>query len=317
MAERDWIDQLDRALDRLLAGGAPEARDTPAGEMVRLAAILCDSPREDFRIRLRNELLNAKKENKMTATATHIPAGFRTVTPYLHPPRAAEFIDFVKKAFDAEEKLRVPTPDGRIMHAELKIGDSVLELGEATPMPAALHMYLPDADTVYQRAIDAGAVSLHPLTDQPYGDREGSVRDPFGNNWYIATHKQGASFVPEGLHTITPYLHTVGAPALLEFLEKAFGADTRERYEADGRIVHAKVRLGDSVIELSEAHGQWGPMPQALHLYVEDADAVYRRALDAGATPDYAPADTPYGDRGSGVTDAFGNKWYIHTRMRL
>ena len=327
MAERDLIEQLNQAVDGLLSasGSAPPPGDTPLGEMVRIAARLRDLPSEEFRSRLRAELSNvSKKEKKVTAATTYIPKGFRTVTPYLHPERGAQFVEFLKQAFGAEEKLRVNTPDGRIMHAEMTIGDSVVELGEATPMPVALHMYVPDADAVYERALAAGATSLYPMTDQPYGDREGSVKDPSGNNWCIATHKAGASYVPEGMHTVTPYLLTRGAPALIEFLEKAFAAQVAERHESpSGSVVHAKLLIGDSAVEVSEAavelneaQGQWLPMPAALHLYVEDADAVYQRALDAGATSDISPRDTDYGDRSSGVTDPFGNHWFIHTHLR-
>jgi PhnB protein len=316
MAERDLIEQLNHAVDGLLSslGAVPALGDTPLGEMLRMADYLRVLPIEEFRLRLRAELVSRRE--KTVTTTTYIPKGFRTVTPYLLVERGAQFLEFLKQAFGAEEKVRMTTPDGRIMHALMAIGDSVIEFGETTPMPVALHLYVPDADAVYEHALAAGAASLHPMTDQPYGDREGSVRDPFGNNWYIATHKAGPSYAPEGLHAITPYLHTKGAPALIEFLGAAFGAQVEYRYEAEGRVVHAKVRIGDSVVELSEAHGQWQPMPAVLHLYVEDADAGYQRALDAGATSDITPRDTDYGDRSSGVTDPFGNRWYIHTHLR-
>ena len=252
----------------------------------------------------------------MATPAKYIPEGFRTVTPYLLIQRTDQFIDFLKRAFGAELKARVPRPDGRVMHAAVRIGDSVLEMGDpGHDLPVALHMYVPDVDAVYERALSAGATSLHPLTNQDYGDREGSVRDPFGNNWYIATH-QGASYAPEGLHTVTPYLHVAGATDLIEFMQKAFGATEKERYsDPDGRVAHAKVLIGDSMIELSEAHGQWGPMAAALHLYVPDADAVYHQALAAGAVSEIAPHDAEYGDRSSGVVDPFGNHWYVHTKL--
>ena len=325
MAERDLIEQLNQALDVMLSrtGAAPAPGDTPIAEMVRIAAGLRDFPGEEFREHLKSELADAARamilkarEEKAMIAATYLPQGFRTVTPYMHVRGAAQFIDFLKQAFGAEEKFRYNTPEGTIMHAEILVGDSMMEMGDTDPLPMALHMYVPDADAVYRSALAAGATSERAPVDQPYGDREASVKDPFGNRWYIATH-QGGSYVPEGLHTITPYLHPKGTPAVIDFLKKAFDAEVVERNESpDGTVVHAKVRIGDSMVEMGEAHGQWQPLPSVLHLYVPDADTVYQRALDAGATSKSEPRDTPYGDRSSGVTDPFGNIWYIHTHLR-
>ncbi len=83
----------------------------------------------------------------------------------------------------------------------------------------------------------------------------------------------------------------------------------------DGTVAHAKLQIGDSLLEMSEAHGQWQPMPCAIHLYVSDADAVYRQAIEAGATSMTAPSDTSYGDRYAAVRDPQGNQWYIATRL--
>jgi uncharacterized glyoxalase superfamily protein PhnB len=119
------------------------------------------------------------------------PEGFSTVTPYLVVNGADKLIDFLKAAFEAEEKLRVPTEDGKIMHAEVRIGDSVIELGDAnerySAMPVSLHVYVPDSDAVYARAIKAGGTSIDPVMDKPYGERSGGVLDPCGNQWWIAT----------------------------------------------------------------------------------------------------------------------------------
>jgi PhnB protein len=114
------------------------------------------------------------------------------VQAYLHPLRAAPVADFLKRAFGAEESGRYASPDGVIHHTTVRIGDSNLEMGEAhgpyQPMPTTFYLYVPDADALYARALQAGAVSVHPVADQPYGDRSGGVKDPFGNTWYIATH---------------------------------------------------------------------------------------------------------------------------------
>jgi uncharacterized glyoxalase superfamily protein PhnB len=179
------------------------------------------------------------------------------------------------------------------------------------PTPTGLHLYVPDADQVYRRALEAGAESLHAPVDQPYGDREAGVRDVAGNHWYIATHQTGGH-VPAGLGTVTPYLHPRGAPALIEFMKQAFGAEELEVHRSpEGTVVHAKVRVGGSVIEMGEAHGQWQPMPTMFYLYVDDVDACYRRALAAGATSQEAPALQPYGERRAAVRDAFDNQWYL------
>src|SRR5438309_4932584 len=182
-------------------------------------------------------------------------------------------------------------------------------------MPTSIHLYVPDADAVYQQALRAGAASVNAPVDQPYGDREAGIKDSFGNFWWIATHK-GSSYVPEGMHTVTPFLHPKGAPAVIEFMKNAFGAQEVDRYESEGVVHHAKVRIGNSMIEMGEAHGPYQPMPTTFYLYVEDVDAAYRRALGAGATSTGEPADQSYGARNAGVKDPFGNQWYIATHIK-
>lgn len=254
-------------------------------------------------------------------TATHIREGFHTITPYLVVRGAARLIEFLQQAYDGEELFRMPKPDGTLMHAEVRVGDSMIELGDATeqhqPMPAALHLYVPDADVTYKRAVEADAVPLYQPMDMPYGDREGGVRDPAGNQWYVATHQRTESYIMPGLRNVTPYLHPEGAGRVLEFLKQAFGAEESlcER-NPDGTIMHAKIRIGDSIVEMGEAHGSIAvPMPATFHLYVEDADAVYRRALEAGATSLREPRVEEYGERRAGVRDPAGNAWYVATHL--
>ncbi|MDY0042148.1 MAG: VOC family protein [Desulforhabdus sp.] len=121
-----------------------------------------------------------------------IPEGFHTITPLLSVKGAARLIDFLAAAFGAEELYKLPTADGSVMHAELKIGDSILMLGEAmegfSTMPASLYLYVPDVDAVYRAALDAGGESLEAPTDQFWGDRVASIKDFAGNRWWIATH---------------------------------------------------------------------------------------------------------------------------------
>ncbi len=129
-----------------------------------------------------------------------IPDGYHTLTPYLIIKGAAEAIDFYKRAFDANELFRVPGPNGVLMHAEIKIGDSIIMLADEFPQmdalgpktiggsPVGLMLYLPNVDEVFHRAIAAGAKELRPLQNQFYGDRSGTVEDPFGHKWTISTH---------------------------------------------------------------------------------------------------------------------------------
>ncbi len=126
-----------------------------------------------------------------------IPEGYHTVTPFIVAEGTAKLIDFIKQAFGAEEIERLAAPDGTVMHAEIRIGDSILMLGESQgewkPMPAALYVYVTDADATYARALGAGATSLKEVADQFYGDRNGSVRDAWGNVWSIGTHIEDVS----------------------------------------------------------------------------------------------------------------------------
>lgn len=132
-----------------------------------------------------------------------IPPGFHTVTPHLIVRDAAKAIEFYKKAFGAEEICRMPVPDGRLMHAQLKIGNSMIMLCDEFPehecglspqslktAHATMHIFVEDVDKAYQRAVDAGANAVMPPMDMFWGDRYGRLVDPFGQPWSIATHKE-------------------------------------------------------------------------------------------------------------------------------
>jgi PhnB protein len=130
-----------------------------------------------------------------------VPKGFHTVTPYLVVAGAASLLDFLKSAFDAKELERHSRPDGVVMHAQVQIGDSIIMLGDPTgaehewqkPLKAALYLYVSDCDRMYQNALRAGAKSLQEPADMFYGDRHGGVVDAWGNQWWIATHKEDVS----------------------------------------------------------------------------------------------------------------------------
>jgi PhnB protein len=131
--------------------------------------------------------------------ANPIPAGFHTLTVHLIVKGAAQYIDFLKRAFNAEELNRAAGPDGRLMHATVRIGDSMVMLADHFPefgaapiaegdWPIRLSLYVPDANAAWAQALAAGCTVLFPLTDQFWGDRYGQVKDPFGFGWAIAQH---------------------------------------------------------------------------------------------------------------------------------
>ncbi len=139
-----------------------------------------------------------------------IPEGYHTATPYLIIKDAAKAIEFYKKAFGAKEMMRMSQPDGRIGHAEIKIGDSPImladefpEMGARSPQslggsPVSILLYVADVDAFAKQAVTAGAKVVRPIKDQFYGDRSGSFEDPFGHQWHIATHVEDVA--PEEMH---------------------------------------------------------------------------------------------------------------------
>lgn len=134
-----------------------------------------------------------------------IPKGYHSLTPYLLLRDAARAIDFYRRAFDAVEIMRLPGPDGRIGHAEVRIGDSSLMMADETPdgrfrgpqslggVSSSLLLYVRDCDAIFARAVAAGATVMRPVADQFYGDRSGTITDPFGHVWTIATHVRDVS----------------------------------------------------------------------------------------------------------------------------
>jgi len=141
----------------------------------------------------------------MSGKVKPIPDGYHTATPYLVVKGAAKAIEFYKNAFGATELMRMAGPGGGIMHAELKIGDSIIMMGDEDPKRGirgpeslggssmSLYLYVDDCDKVFNQAVGAGATATTPLKDQFYGDRNGAIKDPFGHSWHIATHKEDVS----------------------------------------------------------------------------------------------------------------------------
>ena len=136
----------------------------------------------------------------MPAKVNPIPEGYRTVTPYLIIRDAARAIEFYVKAFGAKEVMRMPLPDGKLAHAEIQIGDSMIMMADENPewgarspqalngTPVGVFLYVPDVDATFQRAVDAGATPTMPPSDMFWGDRYGKLKDPFGHEWSVGTH---------------------------------------------------------------------------------------------------------------------------------
>jgi uncharacterized glyoxalase superfamily protein PhnB len=326
MSEQFFIDQLDEAIDGIIASSEAitlSGATQTITDLARLAGLASDLrllPRESFKSQLKDELRRSAQMTRTSTTKTgktrgQARPGEHTITPYLTVKRAEELVEFVKQVFGGVELFRTTGSAGGL-HAEVIIGDSKLMIGgyeTVEEKPTALHLYVPDADTVYQRALAAGATSLEEPVDQSYGDREAGVKDPSGNVWWIATHKLGPvdTYIPEGLRPVTPFLHPIGAPGLIEFMKRAFDAQEISRHQSpEGVIHHATVAIGDSMIEMGEAHGDAQPMPPALFVSVEDVEESYQRALRAGATSLQEPANQAYG-RTAWVKDAWENVWYL------
>jgi PhnB protein len=279
---------------------------------------------EEMSVEEMHRRMNAgQPEPTKQPTVPPVPKGFRTVTPYPVVQDAAALIDFVKHTFGAEEIYRSIGGAGGI-HGEVRIGDSMMMLGGGGPglawkgesKPEAFHVYVPDCDAAYERALQAGGTSLAKPTDQSYGERSATVVDAGGNYWYIATFK-GDNYKWEGAPDLQPSLHPLRSEPVISFLKRAFDAEEVGRYATpDGVIHHATLKIGDSHLELGDAHGPYQPMPGMYYLYVPNCDDVYRRALAAGATSVSEPIDHPYGDRSGAVRDAFGNEWWIATHIK-
>ena len=183
----------------------------------------------------------ARETAEETASKTDpVPKGFRTVTPYVVVPDVHAEIDFIKDVFGAEGQVHGLGSQGGF-HAEYKIGDSMLMIGGggkgssgAALRIGSAYVYVENVDATYERAVQAGAVSLYAPMDQPYGDRDAAVQDAGGNHWYMGTRK-GEVHVPEGATDLMPYLHPRGAPKMLEFLKAGIRGCGNGRASVAGR----------------------------------------------------------------------------------
>jgi len=314
------IDQLEFAVEKMLRGERVMlAPDSVMGALMGIASDLRDLPRQSFLARLGQQL--GEEGELMLATENQVREGYKTVTPYIVVKQISALADFLKNGLGAEQTYRSDqTGSGGGYHYEFRLGHSMLMAGGAPnysgeEIKPSLHYFVANVDEAYRRALEAGATSLHAPVDQPYGVREASVNFA-GVDWYLSTpmkDEQGHETL--GVGDLAAYLHPKGADEYIAFLGRAFGAETMELYRepaGTGPIVHAKLRIQDSIVELGEAHGQYQPKPTMLFLYVNDADAWFDRAVKAGADVATPMGNLPYGRTGA-VKDAQGNLWHVCT----
>lgn len=342
-------EQLDRAIQALLTPGDPSVRENgfvvpggnERGEIAALAATVSSLkglPSSEFRSRLKTDLErsatmasptkaspNIESAAKIAKVAGRIPEGYGTVTPYLSVRDVDSLLDLVQNAFGAVITEKRTTPRG--IHVEARIGNSMLMMGgpsahapglaeSHTAYPVAIHLKVDDVDSVYAKSLARGATSLGAPQDHEYGERGAAVKDSNGNFWYLAQPMAGSHYLPE-MGDVTLYLHPRNSSDFIRFIERAFGAAELMRAgDPGGPVHHAKVRIGDSVVEMSDARDQYPNMPAMIYMYVEDVDAWYNRAIAAGATSNTVPAMLPYGDYVGSVDDPFGNRWYMSAHMR-
>jgi PhnB protein len=316
--KRSLMDQLETAVEAMLRGEPVMlAPDPTMGALMGIASDLRDLPRDSFLQQLQAEL---REEGDHMLTAKVAREGYKTLTPYIVANKAPEMVEFMKQAFGAEETFRAVGEAGGF-HIEARVGHSMLMIGgggqyrgpeKLTP----LHYFVGDVDEAHRRALEFGATSLYAPVDQPYGVRECAIKDVAGVDWYISTpikDARGHQIFSAG--DIAPYLHPKGADKFIEFIKRAFDAEEMAVYRepfSTGPVVHARFRIVDSMLEFSEAHDQWQPVPSMLFLYVDNADGWFNRAVRAGAKVVSQLGDLPYG-RSGGVEDAFGNQWYVCT----
>ncbi|HET7152074.1 MAG TPA: VOC family protein [Candidatus Acidoferrum sp.] len=328
LPKRPLAEQLEEVVQAILVSLQPRPEAQPHRNLAALAAVARELrylPRQEFREALKSDLQRRASMSERAESGTapakavhYMRPGFTSITPYIIVNGAAQFIEFLTNAFDGTERIRVPMPDGKLMHAEVAIGNGIIETADANeqipPAPTTVHLYVDNPDATFARALEAGATSIYaPTDDHPSGDRWGALKDRFGNTWFIAAPK-GWTPGTEGLRSVQPYLHLHEADKMIPFMESAFGAEAVGLHKSpDGIVLHATMRIGNATLEISEAHGEYQPQPCHLHVYVPDADAMYAQALRASAISVEPPSDKPYGDRSAGVKDPFGNTWYLNT----
>ena len=290
----------------------------------------------------------AAPETRQTATAFLIFKGAaRAIEFYKNAFGAAEVMRLNMPGD------RIGYAELRIGSATIMLADESPDYGAISAQtlggsPVRIHLSVPDVDAVAERFVAAGGRVFRAVQDQFYGERSGQLTDPFGYTWLIATPKEEVTaeemqkrfdklisasapapsaeepkwtlpvpYIRQGFHTLTPYLLVSNATKLIDFLKAGLGAEEFfrvPRSQNSDDVMHAQLRIGDSMLELSDGNAEF-PQRVVMHiLQVENVDASYRRALEAGATSLREPVEQPYGDREAGIADTSGNHWYLTER---
>jgi PhnB protein len=323
------------------------------GPLIEVIGGLRGLPREGFKARLKADLERRAKMARAAKVAPVARATATPYLCVKGAAAAIEFYKKAFGATEALRLVqpdgRIGHAEINIGGAKIMLADEFPEIGFRSPESLGgssilIHLDVGDVDSLGRQAIAAGARVVRPIADQFYGDRSGQLADPFGYTWVISTRKEHLSsneiqdrmgalsrqqdaasqedkaartveYMREGFHTITPYLIIRGAGRWIEFVKQAFGAEERFRVNRPGTetVMHAEVKIGDSMIELAEANEQFPALPSAIWLRVDHVDTAYDRALSAGATSIHEPVDQDYDSRDGSVTDMSGNNWYIFT----
>jgi PhnB protein len=324
--------------------------------LAKIAAQLRDLPSQDFKARLKLDLERRTSMASKPVAAIEVRQTATPYLCFKDAPAAIDFYKKAFGATEVMRLVgpdkKIGHAEIRIGNSTIYLSDEFPDHGALSPKtlggsPVRMSLSVDDVDAVAARAVAAGAKEVRPIEDQFYGERSGQFADPFGYVWNISTvkeemsgaemqkrmdamtagspaptgqetHRPTVAPIPPGFHTITPYLIVSGAAAMIDFVKRAFGGEELFRVNILGtdKIMHAQVRIGDSMLELADASEQYPARPCGMHLYVLDTDALYERAMKAGATSVRTPEDTNYGDRSAIVTDAFGNSWFIATHIK-
>ncbi len=259
----------------------------------------------------------------------------REVYPYLIVRGAAAAIEFYRTVFGAEEVFRLPdTQEGRIGHAELRLGpvtvmlaDEFPELGIQSPLAfggtgTTIHLHVDDVDALAAEALRAGATMVREPADYPHGERQCRIRDPWGHEWLLghqiprsggeSPDPVAATTAPDPRPNLFPCLRFRDEPGAIAWLERAFGFQRHAVYaDDDGTILHAELKLGSGILMLGSAPED--ELGFGVYVYLEELEAHYARARAAGAEIVRPLADTGYGTREYGARDLEGHVWYFGT----
>jgi len=238
------------------------------------------------------------------------------VTPFFSVKGCEEFLEFAKKAFNGEEKMKRLNPEGKVYHAEFTIFGTLIMCSEGSEATGynktGVSVEVEDVDEVYNKAIAAGAVSKNKPTDASWG-KFCRFEDSFGNPWMIKEKPK-----KEKANILCPYVAVKDAPAFLEFLKKVLNADEKvRRLKDDGNtIIHAEAVISGEIIMCSEGSEELGYRNGGIFVYVVDVDGTHKVALAEGSTETMAPCDMG-GGRGSGIKDPFGNTFWFGSTKKI